>query len=157
MACCFGARLETDLVRLIQAHAEGIANALVLKIQIHPALRVLAAHPAEELRAWCGSQLGSLNSSLLIKDDALRQRYRMLGSARFQESIPLHEVVLRLLILKEDIIDFVREQGLPMTALDLYAVKEFDQRIEHFFDSAIYDVVCGYEEAITRSGSRMVR
>ena len=149
--------LSRNLVQLIETHSEGIANALVLKIQNHSRLTVLASRPVEELREWCGSQLRDLHSSLLANRDALRDRYRMLGSARFEESIPLHEAVMRLLLLKEDILDFVREQGLPMTAMDLYVVEEFDHRIEHFFDSAVYHVVCGYEDAMVKSTRRTGR
>ena len=78
----------------------------------------------------------------------LKQRYRALGSARFEESIPLHEAVLRLLLLKDSIIEFVYEQGLPMTALDLYTQEELEHRISRFFDIAVYNIVCGYEEAL---------
>jgi len=139
--------LSGKLVQAIEEHAEGIANTMVQKVRTHPDLPALAKRPTEELKAWCRNQVDNLSSSLLVKGEGLKRRYRMLGGARFEESIPLHEAVLRLVLLKDSIIDLAREQGLPMTALDMYALEELEVRICHFFDVAVYHVVCGYEEA----------
>jgi hypothetical protein len=140
--------LSGKLVQLIQDHAESIARILTEKVRSHPELHVLAKRPSNDLAIWCSHQVTNLNSSLMAGRNELKQRYRALGSARFEESIPLHEAVLRLHLLKDTIIEFVHEQGLPMTALDLYTQEELEHRIGRFFDIAVYNIVCGYEEAL---------
>jgi hypothetical protein len=73
---------------------------------------------------------------------------------RFGEAVPLHEAVLRFLLLKDRIIDFAYDQALPTNALDLYTEEALERRICHFFDAAVYHLVCGYEEAM-RGPTRM--
>jgi hypothetical protein len=133
---------------LIQDHSQGIADDLLERIRQHPELPVLAKRQAKELHNWCADQIGHLNSSLLAKGEEIRGRYQLLGRERFEESIPLHEAVLRFFLLKDTVIEFVHTQGLPMSAVDLYAQEELEQRICRFFDAAVYHVVCGYEEAM---------
>jgi hypothetical protein len=140
--------LSGRLVQLIQDHADRIADTLVRKVRGHSDLVTLAKRHPTELHNWCADQVSCLNESLLAPGDELKPRYTSLGRARFAESIPLHEAVLRLFLLKDTIIEFVHTQGLPMTALDLYAQEELEQRISRFFDVAVYHVVCGYEEAM---------
>ena len=143
--------LSGKLIQLIQDHADSIARTLTERVRSHPDLHVLAKRPSNELTRWCSDQVTNLNSSLMAGRNELKQRYRAFGSARFEESIPLHEAVLRLLLLKDSIIEFVHEQGLPMTALDLYTQEELEHRIGRFFDIAVYSVVCGYEEALQKA------
>src|SRR5689334_25180067 len=140
--------LSGRLVRLIQDHSQGVANDLTERIGAHPELPVLAKRPIQELHNWCAEQIGYLNSSLLAKGEEIRGRYQSFGRARFEESIPLHEAVLRFFLLKDTVIEFVHTQGLPMSAVDLYAQEELEQRICRFLDAAVYHVVCGYEQAM---------
>ena len=144
--------LSGRLVQLIENHTEGVSDAFSKKIRSNARLPTIARLPATELAAWGRDALGSLKTSLLDGSHDLERRYRMYGCARFEESIPLHEAVLRLFLLKESVIEFVHEQAVPMTAVDLYAEEELDQRVGHFFDAAIYHLVCGYENAMRSSG-----
>ena len=145
--------LSGRLVRLIQDHADSISRTLAEKVRSHPDLPVLAKRPQEELARWCSDHVGNLSSSLLAGREELTQRYRAFGSARFEESVPLHEAVLRLFLLKDGIIEFVHVQGLPMTALDLYTQEELEHRISRFFDIAVYNIVCGYEHAMREAST----
>jgi hypothetical protein len=71
----------------------------------------------------------------------------VLGRVRFEQNVPLHEAVRRIHLLKDKIIGFIHEQGLPMTALDLYGEEELEFKINRFFDAMIYQLVRGYEDA----------
>jgi hypothetical protein len=144
--------LSGRLVRLIQDHSEGQAEGLAARVHNHPDLPALAKRSTAELRHWCAHQITYLNSSIAAQGEDVRGRYQTLGRERFEQSIPLHEAVLRFFLLKDMIIEFAHTQGLPMTALDLYAQEELEQRICRFFDAAVYNVVCGYEEAMRQPG-----
>lgn len=118
-------------------------------IHSHPELPTLARESDAELRQWSGEILENLGYLLSApKSDDVRRRYQIMGRLRFEQSIPLHEAILRLQLLKEQIVDFVHHQGFPMTSLQLYAEEELEMRIDRFFDALVYHVVCGYEGAM---------
>jgi hypothetical protein len=141
--------LSTRLVQLIEGHSDEICKRLVNAIRSRPDMVSLAARPEGEIREWCGEILNNLGFLLSArKDEEVERRFQVLGRARFEEKIPLHEAVLRFHILKDKIIGFIHEQGFPMSAIQLYAEEELEQRIGRFFDACVYNVVRGYEDAI---------
>jgi len=141
--------LSGSRVQLIQAHWEEIASRVIAAIKSRPDLKALSQRPEVELREWCQEILEKLGYLLgATKDEEVQRRFRQLGQLRFEESIPLHEAVLRLHIMKDKIIGFVHEQAYPMTAVQLYAEEELEHRLSRLFDAYVYYVVCGYEDAM---------
>jgi hypothetical protein len=144
--------LSGKLVRLIESHWEEIAARLVRALQTHPDAPVLGGRPEGELRQWCGDMLEDLGALLTAgRDEDVASRFRIAGRARFEQEIPLAETVLRFHLLREKIVGFIHERGLPSSALELYAEEELEERIGRFFDAAVYSVVRGYEEAMRRA------
>jgi hypothetical protein len=140
--------LSVKLAHLIENHWEELASRLIRAVRAHPDMERLAGRSDMELRGWCREVLSNLGYLLTASsDEDVKRRFQLLGQMRFEENIPLHEVVLRAQLLKDKIIGFIHEQGLPMTALDLYSEEELEQRMGHFFDAMVYHVVKGYEEA----------
>ncbi|HEY1336030.1 MAG TPA: hypothetical protein VGF59_00905 [Bryobacteraceae bacterium] len=147
--------LSTRLVQLIEENWEEIAARLISAVRKHPETPKLAKIPEVEIREWCQEILGNLGYLLSAsKDEDVKRRFEVLGRLRYEENIPLHEAVLRFHLLKDKIIGFVHEQGFPMTALQLYAEEELEQRTDRFFDACVYHIVKGYEAAMRRA-SRM--
>jgi hypothetical protein len=141
--------LSGKLVQLIEEHWEDIADRVVAGIRRHPDMPVLAKRPQGELKQWCQDILTHLGYWLSsTQDDELKRRYESLGRVRFEESIPLHEAVLRFFILKDGIIDFVHAQGFALTSIHLYAEEELEHRVCRFFDAMVYRIVRGYEAAM---------
>jgi len=144
--------LSAKLVQLIESHWREIAARLIQAVHNNPEMSHLAKKPDLELREWCQNILENLGYYISTpKDEEVKGRYRTFGRLRFEENVPLSEAVLRLQVLKEKIIGFVREQGFPMTAVQLYANQELEQRIGRFFDAMVYHVVCGYEDQMRRA------
>ncbi len=144
--------LSTRLVQLIEDNWEEIAGRLIREIQNHPDMQNFASRPVVEIREWCREILENLGYLLTArKDEEVQRRFQVLGRTRFEENIPLHEAVLRLFLLKEKIVEFVHEQGFDMTALQLYAEEELEQRVGRFFDESVYHIVRGYEGAMRRA------
>ena len=147
--------LSGRLVHLIEEHWEQIADAVIDKIRKHPDLAVLPRRSEAELKEWCQEILANLGYSLAAsKAEELKRRYEVLGRTRFEESLPLHEAVLRFFILKDKIIDFVHHQGFAMDTMHLYAEEELEHRVCQFFDAMVYHIVRGYECAM-RVASRI--
>ena len=147
--------LSAKLVQLIETHWKDVASRLITAVREHPDMPRLAKKSDFELREWCQGILENLEYYLSSSSKIeITRRFRNLGRTRFDEQIPLGESVLRLQILHEKIIGFVREQGYPMTAVQLYSEEELEQRLRHFFDAAIYHVVCGYDDQMRRECRR---
>ena len=143
--------LSGKLVQLIEANWEEIASRLIADVRKHPDLANLSRKTDGELREWCQEILRNLGYLLVSsKKDEVRRRFEVLRRMRFEEKVPLHEAVLRFHLLKDKILGFVREQGYPMTAMELYAEEELAQRMGRFFDACVYHVVRGYEAAFRR-------
>lgn len=141
--------LSARLVQLIEKNADEISRRLIETVRMHPELPALARQSDTELQQWSAEILENLGYLLLArKDEEVKRRYQIMGRMRFEQSIPLHEAVLRLQLLKDKTIDFVRQQGFPMTSLQLYAQEELGQRVCRFFDALVYHVVCGYEQGM---------
>ncbi len=140
--------LSARLLQLVESHWDEIATRLIRTIRRHSEMPNLAARPDIELREWCRDVLQNLNRALTKSGEGdWREQFEAFGRVRFEEHIPLHEAVLRTQLLKDLILGFLAEQGLPSTALNLYAEEELERRLGRFFDVMIYHLVVGYEEA----------
>ena len=143
------AMLSGRLVQRIEEHWEEIADRVITRIRRHPDLQVLAQRSTPELKEWCREILGNLGYWLsATQGEELKRRYEILGRVRYEESIPLHEAVLRFQLLKDSIIDFVHAQGFTLTSMQLYAEEELEQHVCRFFDAMVYHIVRGYETAM---------
>jgi hypothetical protein len=140
--------LSARLLHLIESNWDEIAARLIRAIRRHPDMSNLAARPEIELREWCRDVLRNLNQALTGSGEGdWKERFEIYGHVRFEENIPLHEAVLRAHGLKNQIFAYLAEQGLPSTALNLYAEEELERRLGRFFDSMVYHLVLGYEDA----------
>jgi hypothetical protein len=141
--------LSSRLIHLIESHWEQITTRVLRKIQSDQRLAQVGKLPPSELRERAENILRNLGKWLAASHgEELAARYEQLGRVRFRESIPLQEVVLAHIVIKNEMIDFTREQGLTRTPLDLYAEEELEHSVGHFFDSAVYHIVRGYEGAM---------
>jgi len=144
--------LSGKLIHVIEAHQEQIAASVIREIRHHPDLINLRKLPDVELRERGQLILENLGYWLSAgREPEIEQRYEALGKARFEESIPLHESVRALAIIKDKMIDFVRDQGLARTSVDLYAEEELERRVGRFFDALTIHMVRGYETAWRRA------
>lgn len=140
------------LIHLIEAHQEEIAASVLREIHKHPDLACMRNLSDAELRERGQLILENLGHWLSAGHEAeIEQRYEKLGKARFEESIPLHESVRALAIVKDKMIDFVHDQGLARTSVDLYAEEELERRVGRFFDELAIHMVRGYETAWRRA------
>ena len=141
--------LASKLVSLIENHWEDIASATIRKLRQDRAFEHIGALPDSELLEWGEGILRNLSRWILDNRECeVAERYENLGKLRFQEHVPLHEAVRGLQVLKDNMIEFVRNQGIGHTAMDIYAEEELEHRIGKFFDCLVYRLVRGYEAAL---------
>jgi len=144
--------LSARLIQMIQDHADELMSGLIGKLKTHPRTPAYRRFSDPEIHnrlytvykepgAWMGGK----------PDDEIRQHYESLGLRRYQEGTPLCEVIYAGILTKDHLLDYVRTRGLAGTALEIYAEQELSNKINQFFDNAIYYTAKGYEEAAVAS------
>lgn len=141
--------LSRKLIENIERHCDPIMASVVAEIRRDPELRRLDRLAEPELREWGCDILRKLGHWLGAGHDrALAKRYENLGRVRFEESVPLHEAVRGLHVLKRKTVDYVRDWGLAQSAAEVYAEEELEYLVGGFFDWLVEHLVRGYEEAL---------
>ena len=140
--------LSGQLIHLIEVHQEEITNRIIHEIRRRTDLNHFQKLHDAELRHQCRQILAHLGSWLVEeKQEELARQYEQIGKKRFEESIPQHESVRALFIIKDKMIEFVKEQGIRKDSVELYAEEELEHRVGRFFDDLVIHLVCGYEAA----------
>ncbi len=141
--------LSSRLVRLIEEHWEPLTSRVLNRIRADVRLAHIGALPAAELRDRGREILEHLGHWLsATSEHELTRHFERLGGNRHHEGVPLDEVVLAYLIIKEAMIDFIRAQGMTQNSLEVYAEEELEHAVGHVFDSMVYHIVRGYTAAI---------
>ncbi len=140
--------LASKLIQLIEHHWDEIAHRVIRQIRREAALLELGKLPESDLRERTRDILLHLGTWLVSREDDVAIRYEQLGRKRFEEGVPLHEMVYALQIIKDKAIEYVRDQGFYQTSVDLYAEEELEHGVNRIFDRLVYYVVRGYERAM---------
>jgi hypothetical protein len=140
--------IPRSLVQMIEDHCESISGRIVRSLRADALLPHMGELPESELRDRACEVINNLGHWLVPgQESEIARRYDALGRRRNEEGIPLQEVVKALHTIKDNMLDHVREQGLGHSAMEMYAEEQLEQRVNRFFDVAVYHVVCGYQEA----------
>jgi hypothetical protein len=140
--------ISAKLIQMIEEHSESITDRVLRDFRGDPRLTHLSRLPESDLRDRCQEILKRLGHWLAESDQReIGSHFEMIGRLRAQEKVPLEEVVAGLHILKARMLDSIRDQGLALTSLELYAEEELEHHIGAFFDSVVYRLVRGYQAA----------
>jgi len=140
--------LSGKLIHLIESHGQEITGSIIGSIRRHPELAHFRNLPEWELRQRGDEILKNLGHWLTYgNEEKLAHEYETIGRARFEESMPLHESVRGLCVIKDKMIEFLDNQGIDQDALSLYAEEQLERRVGRFFDMLVIHLVRGYETA----------
>jgi hypothetical protein len=140
--------LPNRLTHLIETHWEDIAAVTMPRIRDDKDLPHMQKLSDLDLLNWARGILVALKLWTLTSEDGrLAIQYNEVGRVRFENAVPLYEVVRCLHILKFRVIGFVRDQAFAQNALELYAQEELEHHVGLFFDWLLYTIARGYEEA----------
>jgi hypothetical protein len=139
--------LATQLIRLIEAHADELVRAVIRDIRTNPRTSSFSRVPESELTErlldlyrhlgdWIGEQT----------DDRIESYYAEIGRRRFNALVPLADAVYALIVIEQHLRRFVREHGLSRSVVELYSEEQLHQMVWSFFDRAVYFMVKGYED-----------
>jgi hypothetical protein len=139
--------LSGKLIHLIETHAESITLRIVRDVRHNPDCVHLATLPEAELRERSREILNNLGHWLeFANEEKLDREYEVIGKARYHESIPLHESLRGLCLIKDRMMDFIHEQGTDRDCVALYAEEELERRVGRFFDLLAIHMARGYEK-----------
>jgi hypothetical protein len=135
------------LVRLIESNADELAHGLLVKFRTSPHTRSLRKVPEDELRERCFEIYRNLSDWLLTKTGAeIERRYRVIGERRALQGVPLAELLWALLMTKEQLWQFLEQQGFLQGPLEIYGELELLRLLGQFFDRAVFYAAAGYEQ-----------
>ena len=143
--------LSARLIQLIEENWEGITSATIRQIRSDPKLLHIRNLPETELREVGRGILKNLGHWLTasrIEQQVIEEQYEGLGRVRFAEHVPLHECVRALQIVKQKVVEFMRDHEFAQSTVSIYAEEELEHRLNEFFDDLTYHEVVGYETAM---------
>jgi len=139
------------LVRLIETHADTLAEGLEKKVTASDSLPRFRTIPAHELRERVYEIYRHLGYWLLGKNQGdLERRYREIGARRAVQKVPLPEVILAIVLTKGNLWDFLQSEAVADRAVEIMGEFELLKMLEQFFDRAIYFAAVGYQEEAER-------
>jgi hypothetical protein len=143
--------LAYRLVRLIETHADALAEGLEKKVMASPSLSDFRTIPTHELRERVYEIYRNLGDWLLGQSEKqIEQRYREIGARRASQKVPLAEVVLVITLTKENLWDFLKSEAVVDRAIEIMGELELLQMLDRFFDHAIYFAALGYQEPLEK-------
>jgi len=138
--------LSIHITRMIEDHAEQLAQSLIIDLQGNPHTPEYHKLPQAEIYRRVYDAYRNLGEWLGQEADSVVQaHYSALGRQRALEGVPLSEVVMALTLTKNHLFNYVRTSSLFDSALQLYQLQELRRLVDNFFDKAIYYTVCAYE------------
>ena len=143
--------LSARLIHLIETHHKELADRVLREIWRRQDLPHILRLPEAELRERNRLLLEHLGEWLLGNEEKMRRLQESVGTKRFEQSVPLHESVHALCLIKNTVIEFIEEQGIARDTIGLYAEEELEHRLGKFFDQLIIHLVRGYEGAWRRA------
>lgn len=136
------------LVRLIEAHSESLAHGLMRKIEATPKCSDLSKVPRYEMEERSREVYQHLSDWLIrCTESDIEREYRRIGRRRLQQGVRFSHYYWAVVVIKENLWDFLIREGVTGTPLDLHAGFELIRLIEQFFERAIFYVALEYEQA----------
>lgn len=147
--------LGTRLVRLIEKHSETLSRGLAEQIRKSDRTSDFRKIPTEDLRLAATEVYRNLEEWLLQKTDRdIASRLRIIAARRASEGIRLHQFVWALMLTRDHVWHFLREEAFADNIVELHAELELHQLLSQFFDRAVYYAILGYEDAAAHTGPK---
>ena len=155
--------IAAKLVELIEVHAEHFTSDVVRDLVTNERTRGFRTVRLEELEPrifqivyhlgqWIGDP----------KSEMVQAEFTDWGRRRFEQGIPLSEIMYAVIVLKQHLRRYVSDHALVDAAfprvdgdyvlpMHLTSLQDLNGRLSRFFDEALYQLACGYEAQATRT------
>ncbi|MDD5543656.1 MAG: hypothetical protein PHX83_10830 [Acidobacteriia bacterium] len=141
--------IARKLIELIERNADRMVTRLLATVAEHPRTQIFHKNvPPQELRERAYEIYKHLSVWLHEKtDDDIRHTFFSAGTRRAIQKVPLAEVHFALLLIKQSLWREIKLSGFGDTSIELFQTLELLERVDQFFDKAIYYLTAGFEHA----------
>ncbi len=140
--------LAYRLVRLIETHADKLADGTLKRLKEDPKTREFCQRvPCEDFKgAVCGIY-GHLGEWLMGKsEEDIATRYTEIGRRRAAQGVLLSELNWAIVLTRENLWEFLKAEDTLERPTEVFGELKLLQLLERFFDCAIYYAAVGYEQ-----------
>lgn len=142
------------LMKQIETHAEQLSERVIQAIRTSPRTKFLGEVSEEELRRRFFDLFQNFGRWVSeTGEEKIEAAYGEVGRRRCREGMPLHELVYALILVKQQLWDYVVKNVAPASEGNLYQEELVVEMIGKFFDRALYHTIRGYEEVWTKEAS----
>ena len=150
--------IAAKLVELIEIHAGQLTSDVADDLATNERTRGFAAVRRQDLEMRIFQILNHLGNWIGEPGSVTVQaEFAEWGRRRFDEGIPLSELVYAVIVLKDHLRRYISDNGLVdasfprvetdyVLPLHLHSLQELNIRVSHFFDEAVYYLARGYEQ-----------
>jgi hypothetical protein len=154
--------IAASLIDLIEVHALRLSSDVAKELHTNERTRGFRAVKREDLEQRVSTLLNHLGDWLgSPKAEQVQAEFAAWGQRRFDQQIPLSEILFALIILKQHLRRYIRDNGLLDAAfprveqdyvlpMHMYSLQELNFSVGVFFDEAFYNLTRGYEAAAKR-------
>ncbi len=139
--------IATRLLQRVETNWEQIARAVMLARNQDPELPHYKNLSDDEIRLRVRDLTTNLARWMANPDEARSaEHFEQLGRRRYLEGMPLHEVLLKLTVLKRAIQTYASDQNYSLTPIEIYDELELLRAMATYFDLVVFRVAKGYED-----------
>jgi hypothetical protein len=157
-----GVMISAKVVELIEIHANRLSADAAQDLATNPRTpgfrhvsRQELEHRVFQIFHHLGNWIGD------PKSEKVEAEFSDWGKLRFEQGMPVSEIVYAIIVLKQHLRRYIHDNGLveaafPRTESDyvlpmhLYSLQDLNTRIGEFFDEALYYLARGYEAEAQR-------
>jgi hypothetical protein len=155
--------IAAKLVELLENHAPRFTSDVVHDLVTNertPGFRAVDRDDLEQRIFQIVDHLGNWIGD--PESEMVHSEFTSWGRRRFDQGMPLSEVMYAVIILKQHmrryfldhgLVDavFPRADGDYVLPMHLHGLQELNARVSRFFDEALYHLACGYEAEAKRA------
>ena len=157
------------LVQLIETQAHHLAADVVQDLTTNERTRGFGSVRRSDLEDRLYQLIRHLGDWISDRrSEKVQREFVEWGSRRFNQGIPLSEIVYAVIILKQHLRSYIRDHGLVeasfpridgdlLLPMHLHSLQDLNARVGLFFDEALYHLARGYERAPAELVERMIR
>jgi hypothetical protein len=150
--------IAAKLVELIEIHAQQLTTDVARDLATHARTRGFGAVRQQDLETRLFQILHHLGNWIGDpRAQTVQAEFSDWGRRRFDEGIPLSELVYAVIVFKQHLRRYIADNGLVdasfprvendyVLPMHLHSLQELNTRVGQFFDEALYYLARGYEE-----------
>jgi len=158
--------IGAKMIELVEIHSPRLTADVVDDLLTNQRTRGFSAVPRSDLEPRVSELLHHLGNWIGDpQSDRTRAEFTEWGRTRFDQGIPLSELVFAIIIIKQHLHRYIGDNGLVdasfprveadyILPLHLHSLQELNLQVGRFFDEALYALAVGYEERARTEASR---